>query len=84
MKHGYFLSLVKLPLILAVCAVSLNAKNADVTAQNTDISISEILEAVQKNVDFQKKHLVSLVRKEEITVDEFNDKGKNNKHNFRI
>ena len=73
MKHGYFLLLVRLPLILAICTVSLNAQSTSVTAQNTDVSITAILDAVQKNVDFQKKHLVDFVSKEEITVDEFNN-----------
>ena len=65
-------------LILAVCAVPANAQNTGKT-YNADISISEILSAVQKNVDFLKENIVDLVGSEEITVEEFNNKGINSK-----
>jgi len=56
-------------LISAICVFIANARAAD-------ISLSGILRAVQNNVDFLKEHIVDLISEEEITVEEFNDKGK--------
>jgi len=70
--------LVLFLLVWAVCAVPASAQNAD-DANIADISISEILSAVQKNVDFLKENIVDLVGSEEITVEEFNNRGKTEK-----
>ena len=69
MKHKSACLKICLFLITAMCAVSLNATNAD-------ISLSEILQAVQKNTDFLKENIIDLISEEEITIEEFNDKGK--------
>jgi len=46
------------------------------STQNTNISISDILSAVQNNVDFLKEHLADFVSDEEITIEEFDNKGR--------
>jgi len=72
MKQKHFGFLAQFLLVSAVCAAYANAQSAD-------ISISEILSAVQKNADFLKENLVDLVSREEITVDEFGNKGETKK-----
>jgi len=69
MKHKFACLKICLFLISAMCAVSLNAADAD-------ISLSEILQAVQKNTDLLKENVIDLISEEEITIEEFNNKGK--------
>ena len=69
MKQKYILSATYLLLILTMCVFTVNA-------QDTGASLPEILDAVQKNVDFLKEHIVDLISEEEIIAEEFNDKGK--------
>ena len=69
MKHKSACLKICLFLISAMCAVSLNAAD-------TDISLSEILQAVQKNTDILKENIIDLISEEEITIEEFNNKGK--------
>jgi len=56
-------------LIPAMCAVP-------ATAGDADISLPEILQAVQKNTDFLKENIIDLISTEEIAIEEFNEKGK--------
>ena len=56
-------------LIPALCAVPVNAVDADT-------SLPEILQSVQENTDFLKENIIDLLSEEEITVAEFNNKGK--------
>ena len=59
---------IPLLLISTICAVH-------VSAQELYTDISEILQAVQKNVDSQKERLIDILSKEEITLEEFDNKG---------
>ena len=47
-----------------------------VNAQYTDISLSDIISAVQNNVAFLREHIADFTSTEEITIEEFNNKGK--------
>ena len=78
MKQRHFGLLMIVLLVCATCAVPANAQNTH-NADILDISISEILSAVQKNVDYLKENIVDLVGSEEITVEEFDNKGKTEK-----
>jgi hypothetical protein len=69
MKQKYFCLVMQFLLISGICSVP-------VRAQNPDVSLSEILQAVQKNVDFLKEQIINFTCKEEITIEEFNYKGK--------
>jgi hypothetical protein len=50
-----------------------------VEAQGLDDYLSRILQAVQKNVDSQKEQIIDIISREEITIEEFDDKGKTRK-----
>ena len=69
MKQKNIFSAICVLSVLAICVFIANARDADA-------SLPEILQAVQKNVDFLKEHLVDLISEEEITIEEFDDKGK--------
>ena len=56
-------------LITAMCVIPVNAGDANA-------SLLEILQAVQKNVDFLKENIIDLISMEEILIEEVNDKGK--------
>ena len=68
-QFGAVRSITQFMMVLAICTVPVNAQNAD-------ISLLDILQAVQKKVDFLKEHLSDLISTEEITVEEFNDEVK--------
>ena len=69
MKRKYFCLTTRLLLFSVICAVSVNA-------QNTGAYLSEILKTVQKNTDRLKELNANLLADEEITIEEFDDKGK--------
>jgi len=54
---------------MAICELSVNA-------QDSDAYLSNILQAVQKNVDSQKEQIIDFLSKEEITIEQFNEKMK--------
>ena len=72
MKQKYVCPAIQFLLISTMCAVS-------ASAQDADISFSEIFQAVRKNVDFLKENIIDLLSSEEITIEEFNDSGKTTK-----
>jgi len=59
-------------LVLAVC-------NAPVDADDSDVQLSTILQAVQKNIDSLKNQIIDFISEEEILIEEFDDKGKTKK-----
>ena len=63
--------------ISGICAVPVNA-------QDSDVSLSEILQAVQKNVDSLKEKLVDFTSREEFTIEEFDSKGEKVKKTTNI
>jgi len=69
MKPKYVCLSIQFLLILVIFPLAVNA-------QDTDISLSEILHAVQKNVEFMKEHIIDLVSEEEITIEGYDNKGK--------
>jgi hypothetical protein len=70
MKQKFFRSMAILFLSIPVmCAIPVNARD-------TNTSLSEILQAVQQNVDFLKENIIDLISTEEITIEEFNDRGR--------
>jgi len=67
MKDKYFYFAIQFFLASVLCAVTVNA-------QDTGVSLVEILQAVQKNVDSQKERMVNILSKEEITIEIFDNK----------
>ena len=67
MKRKYFCFVTQLLIIFSLCVVHVNA-------QDSDADLSIILQAVQKNIDSQKERVVNILSKEEITIEEFDDK----------
>jgi len=64
-------------LILGICCVTANAQDTGVAlVQASGVDISEILQAVQKNVESLKEQFTNLIADEEITIEEFDNKGK--------
>jgi hypothetical protein len=69
MKQKYICLVMQFLLISGICSVP-------VRAQDSEVSLSEILQAVQKNVDILKEQNTNLISDEEITIEEFDNKGK--------
>jgi len=56
--------------------VPIRISDVPVKTRDADTSLSEILHAVQKNVDFLKEHIIDLVSEEKITIEEYNNRGR--------
>ena len=61
---------------LIPCLLFLGLYIVSAIAKDSDVSILEILQAVQKNVESLKEQNINLIADEEITIEEFDDKGK--------
>ena len=66
--HKYICFTILFLLLSGMCAVSVKAQDSDEYISNV---LSQILQAVQKNVDFQKNQMIDLISMEEITIEEF-------------
>ena len=69
MKQKFFYSLIWFLFVMFICELSVNA-------QDSDVYLSNILQAVQNNVDSKKEQFINFLSKEEITIEQFNEKMK--------
>ena len=77
MKHKYFCPAIPMMLITWICAVMANAQGLNVSSSKNAQDIqAKIIQSVQENVDFMKEHVVDLLSIEEVTIEEFDVKGK--------
>jgi len=72
MTQKYFCFAMQILLFSVMCAIFVNA-------QELSNSLSEILRPVQENVEALKELNINLIAEEEITIEEFDNKGKKRK-----
>ena len=68
MKRKYFYLFMQ---FLLICGLNVNAASA----QDSNISLSDIIQNVQKKINFLSEHIANFVTIEEITIKEFDNKG---------